>query len=198
MGLLDRSRCVITCLVFVLALCARPARSQEMPVPVKMQYPLLLKILTFDRQLKVRNPDEIVIGIVYQTKFRASLNAKNELLGAASDSKLRRIESMPVRCVSIDLDNTTLKEALQDDPLSVLYIAPLRVTDMKEVAAFSRRNKVLTFTGVPDYVEAGVSVGIDTKGDRPLIIINLTSAKAEGSDFNAQFLKLAKVVQTSK
>lgn len=42
---------------------------------------------------------------------------------------------------------------------------------------------------------AAQSVGIDLTGDRPDIVINLPAAKAEGADFDAQLLKLARVIQ---
>jgi hypothetical protein len=48
---------------------------------------------------------------------------------------------------------------------------------------------------VPDYVGAGCAVGIGTEGEKPLIIINLPAAKAEGADFSSQLLQLAKVIE---
>jgi hypothetical protein len=52
----------------------------------------------------------------------------------------------------------------------------------------------MTFSGVPEYVEEGISVGIDVKNNKPLIVINIKSAKLEGIDFNSQLLKIAKIL----
>jgi iron complex outermembrane receptor protein len=58
----------------------------------------------------------------------------------------------------------------------------------------SRAKKIMTLTGVPDYVELGLSVAIGIKGRKPQITINLPAAKAEGINFSSQLLKLAKVI----
>ena len=47
---------------------------------------------------------------------------------------------------------------------------------------------------MPEYVEAGVSVGIGIRRDRPLIIVNLAQARAEGTAFSSQLLALARIV----
>ena len=49
-------------------------------------------------------------------------------------------------------------------------------------------------TGVPEYVDQGVAVGVGIRKDRPLIIVNLEQARAEGSVFSSQLLALARIV----
>ena len=66
---------------------------------------------------------------------------------------------------------------------------------MEKITNLSRDKKILTLTGVPDYVDSGLTVGIGTKGRKPRIIINLLAAKAEGADFSSGLLNLAKVVK---
>ena len=58
----------------------------------------------------------------------------------------------------------------------------------------SRREKIITLTGVPEYVNMGLAVGIDIRENRPQIVINMSAAKAEGADFSSQLLKLSKIV----
>ena len=48
--------------------------------------------------------------------------------------------------------------------------------------------------GVPVFVEDGLAVGIAMKGNRPLVVINLTASKAEGADFSSQLLHIAKII----
>ena len=47
---------------------------------------------------------------------------------------------------------------------------------------------------MPRYVEGGLAIGVDMKGDRPEIVINLAASRAEGAELNAHLLKLARVV----
>jgi hypothetical protein len=66
---------------------------------------------------------------------------------------------------------------------------------MKAVRELSRRTGVRTVTGVPHYVEDGLGIGIDLRGGRPEIMVNLVASRAEGGDLDAQLLKLARIVQ---
>ncbi len=172
------------------ALCA-----QEMVVPVKLQLALLLKVLTYDRNLKQRAGDELVIAICYQQEYEKSVKTKDELLKMIKASPVDKIENIPLRFSSIDIGENDLATALSKDDVDVLYLTPLRDVSIQRIAAVSRDRKTRTLTGVTDYVKSGLAVGIGLKEGKPLIIINLPAAKAEGADFSSQLLKLAKVIQ---
>lgn len=183
-------------LVIILTFLWTPmSRAQEMAVPVKVQIPLFLKILTFDRKLKARVGDEIVIGVVYQRKFRKSLNVKDRFVDMMNESSITKVENIPIRQVSIDIDKTDLAGAVSRNNIDILYVAPLRALGVKTITGVSRAKRILTLTGVPDYVESGLAVGIGIKGEKPRVIINSPAAKAEGADFSSQLLKLAKVIK---
>ena len=186
-----------TCMVILLTiLCAGVLFSQEMATPTSTQIPLFMKILSFDRNLKSRVGSEIVIGVVYQSKFRSSYNTQTEFIGLMLDPSFRKVENLPVRCVSLDLDeDSNFDSTLVNESVDMLYISPLRTIEMKDLIAHTREKHLLTFTGVPEYVENGITVGIGTKGEKPEVLINLTAAKTEGVDFNSQLLKLAKIIQ---
>lgn len=169
--------------------------SQEMAVPVKVQFPLFLKILVFDRNLKERVGNEIVVGIVYQRKFKRSLKTRDEFVDVMKKSPIKKVEDIPIRQVSIDVDEVDLDSAVSKNKVDILYIAPVRALEMEKITNLSRDKKILTLTGVPDYVDSGLTVGIGTKGRKPRIIINLPAAKAEGVDFSSGLLNLAKVVK---
>ena len=185
------------CLVIILTILYTAVPwAQDMPVPVKLQFSLLLKILTFDRNLKERVGDEITIGIIYQKRFRRSLKVKEELVTVMNESSIKKIEGIPFRCVSIDISRETdLAKAVSKNEIDILYITPLRALGIEAITSISRVEKIVTLTGVPGYVTSGLAVGIGIKSEKPLIIINLTAAKAEGADFSSQLLKLARVIK---
>lgn len=186
-------------LLFVIALflLATPlGQAQEMEVPAEVQYALLHKILAFDRNLKARAGSELVIGILYQTAFRSSLSCKDDFVAVMAKSQIDKLVDLPIRHVPIALtDDINLAEAAARNSIDIFYVAPLRAVDLKTITAVSRNRKILTFTGVPAYVEAGLTVGIGTKGENPRVIVNLSAAKAEGVEFSSQLLKLAKVIE---
>ena len=183
-------------LILLIFLWATMSWAQEMAVAVNTQFTLFSKILAFDRNLKTRRHDEIVIGIVYQSRFRTSLNVKNEILRIAGEYSTRKIEGIPIRYIPIDLgDETDLESAISTNSVNVLYIAPLRVLEIAGITRISRAKRIITLTGVPDYVESGLAIGIGTKGEKPQILINLAAAKAEGANLSSELLKLSKVIK---
>jgi hypothetical protein len=78
--------------------------------------------------------------------------------------------------------------------IDILYVAPLRTVEPASIAVASRDTQTLTLTGVPAYVEAGLAVGIGTRGGKPQIIVNLPASRAEGSRFSAKLLRLCRIV----
>ena len=169
-------------------------QAQERPVPVPIQAALLTKILAFDRNLPSTDPEGLVVAVLYQEKVRSSVNAKDAWIEAAESLEL---DGQPtLRCLAIEItDPEVLRTSLTDRGIHVIYVTPLRAVGMREITAASRSLKIRTFTGVPEYVGAGIGVGIGMKGERPEILINLPASRAEGADFRARLLKLARVIQ---
>jgi hypothetical protein len=183
-------------LVLALAATGHPTASgQSVPVPAELQYTLIAKVLTFDRNLSDRSGAEIVMGIVYQPTFPASDGVRREIAEAAGRSVVRSIEGIRVRVVEIPLRNPAeLAGALQQAGVNLLYVTPLRAVDLARVLAAAREAGALTVTGVPEYVSAGVSLGLGLDAGRPRILVNLSSARREGADLSSNLLMLADVV----
>jgi hypothetical protein len=70
----------------------------------------------------------------------------------------------------------------------------MRTVDMATITARTRRSSTITLTGVPAFVDAGLTVGTDLQGDKPRLLVNLAAATAEGAQFESRLLKLAKIV----
>jgi len=168
--------------------------AQDIAVPLEVQYPLLLKILTFDRNLKSRAGNDIIIGIVFQSNFKVASQLKDRLERIIRESPIKTVEDAPIKHVAIDLDNSDLSKLIKQENIDILYITPLRAYGIEQITTVSQLQKVMTFTGIPEYVKAGIGVGVGIKGKKPQIIINLPAAKNEGCDFNSQLLKLANVI----
>jgi hypothetical protein len=166
-----------------------------MPVPAPMQASLFAKILTFDRNLKARAGKELKIGVLYQKRVRSSLEAQEEFLQAMCGDPGQKIESIPLSCVAIEWTSASEVEAtLVRNGIRVLYVAPLRAVAIEDIVAISRARKITTITGVPEFVEKGIALGLALRAERPLVLVHLSAARAEGADFNSQLLKLARVL----
>ncbi len=183
--------------LFVLAtgaFSARRAGAQEMDVPVAIQMSVLLKVISFDRQLPLRAPKEVVLGIAFQSGNRASVIARDEVrqaIAAACDG----VNGVPIRVEAIDLDGEPVAAALKRRALTHLYVTPLRAADIRALAAATRAARVTTLTGVPSYVARGLAIGVVLRGERPHILVNLDASRLEGADLAAELLKLATIVK---
>ncbi len=167
--------------------------AQQMPLPVKDQMPLFLKILSYDKNLPQRG-EEIVLGVLYQERYRASLLAKEEVFTVMES--FETVSGRPIRLVPVALDaagdlNTRLSEA----GVNIIYVAPVRAFNLEQITNVSQAGTMLTLTGVPTYLSEGLSVSLDVKGGKPLILINLPTSEAEGAKFHSQLLKLAQVIR---
>jgi len=181
--------------IFVCLMTAE-LQAQDMAVPIAVQYPLFLKILSFDRSLKTRVGDELIFGIVYQEKFRNSLISKDQFVDAVKNSPDKRINDIKISHVPIEIDGMDLESAILKNgtDIDILYFTPMRAIDIKKLTDLSRKRKIMTMTGVIDFVEMGLAVGIGMKGKKPLIVINLSAAVSEGVDFDSRLLRLARVI----
>lgn len=107
----------------------------------------------------------------------------------------RQVAGVHFRCVAIDWDGTKdIAAVLTQERPHVLYVAPLRSVSIEAVAAAARGQGIHTWTGIPEYVERGLAVGIGLRGERPLILVNLTAARAEGADISSQLLSISRVI----
>jgi hypothetical protein len=180
---------------FAFLLSARVAQASEMPVPPPMQASLFAKILTFDRNLEARSGKDLRIAVLYQKMVRTSLQAQEEFVQAMCGDPGQRIVGLALKCMALEWTGAAdVEAALVRNGIRFLYVAPLRAVAIEEIVAISRARKITTLTGVPGYVEKGIALGLTLRAERPLILVDLTGARAEGANFNSQLLKLARVV----
>lgn len=196
-GLRAVSTTVVVAALLVLALLVHHARTQEMAVPVSIQVPLLMKVISADRRLGERSGSELVIGVFYQPRFRASVATMESFIEAAGAPLVSPIDGQPARVLSVPIEGQPDWDALiVSNELDVCYIAPLRALGVTDLLPAARAHQAVTCTGVPEYVEAGLSIGFDSRGGKPQIVINMDAAKSEGIDFSSQLLKLARIIKT--
>jgi hypothetical protein len=183
--------------VLTLLLAGGSAHAQGMAAPAEIQVPLLFKILTFDRRLGTRPAgDVLVIAVVFQTEYRASLVARNQIVDALKAMEDSTISGHPVRWVAVEWqDAEQIRLALIHERADVVYVTPLRGVELDPLVRAARAGGMTTFTGVPLYVEQGLALSVGIVRDRPQIIVNLPATRAEGSDFTSQLLRVCKVIQ---
>lgn len=172
------------------------AAAEPMPLRPDLQVPLILKILTYDRHFESKAGREVAIGIVYAPEDPGSVEAANQISETLFRFRDKTVKRLPIRHYLLEYTGPEkLERSIADRGISVLYVAPGNVRNIEGVTRVSQSRGVTTATGVPDYVRRGVAVGIGLSDDRPQILVNQTSARAEGSEFDASLLRIATVLK---
>jgi hypothetical protein len=175
--------------LLVLASAAVPdaAIAQASAIPAGVQLQLFSKIWMFDRS--VAENDQIVMAVLYQSAFRASEEAKDQLIEAV------RAEGLKIRCIPLALDDAgNIVSTLERVKADVFYVTEMRGVSILDVVRVSRARHIKTITVTAGYVEGGIAIGLRVVNDKPVIVVNLRAAKAEGSDLTAQLLRFSTVI----
>ena len=175
---------VITAILAVSLFAGRMV-SADPAVPAAVQLAVFAKVWTLDRTFP--DPDHVTMAVLYQSGNPASDAVRDEIATA-------KASIAGLRCVFVDLDRREPVASRIPTGVSVLYIAPLRGYNLGALTRLARNRGIRTVTGVREYVDAGVAVGLAVRNDRPLILINLAASRAEGSEYSSQLLRLARIV----
>ena len=192
----ERHPGIVLCTAVCLILSMPFSYGQEMAVPVEVHVPLLLNALTFDYAFMTRNPDEIVLGILYQSTNQLSRKVKDEVVSMIRRDRRRIVEEHPVRAIPIEYSATAdYARRIAAQGIHALYVAPIPGADISQIAHATRKENIVTVTGVPAYVERGLSIGVRTRDGQHAFIINITASAAEGASLDARILALARIVR---
>jgi len=184
---------VITCGVI-----PRSASADNGSVPPELQAKLFLTALTYDKNLEKEAEKQLDIGILY---FPESPQSKEEALNLSKTLegfKDKKISGRSFQTLILTYDgNGGLKKKIVDEHIDVLFIARGEKKLIEEVLKVTRSEKILSCTGKAEYVTTcGVTMAVGLKDNKPKIYLNLSSAKREGADFSAKFLRVAEIVDS--
>lgn len=158
------------------------------------QFRLYLKILTFDRNLKARIGAELDIGVLYAGLVQESRQVRDDFARAVATGPAD-FEGLPIRLIPIQYGKKAeIEAALAAGSVDALYVTPIGSYDLAPVSAACRARSVSTFSGVPEYLERGLSVSFGISGRQARVLVNLENSRAEGSDFSARLLDMVTLV----
>jgi hypothetical protein len=188
------ARRLLALILCLSLLTAHPAAAHEQgdPLPCPLQLTLLSKVLSFDRTLSGHN-GVVEVAVLYQGDYPQSEAAKSEFMRATRS--FANANGIQLRFKAVQLEgNQNFRDVFASLRIDAVYVMPLRALDVGDLARAAAAAGVRTFSGMPDYVYEGIGVTVGNKAGRPAVYINLQTARAQGSDFSSQLLKLANVI----
>lgn len=184
----------------MVGVLAGPATAADMRVPLDLQVKLFLKALTFDRNLEKRTDARLTVGIVYFPDTPQSEREARHFHEALEAFRGKKAGGLPVASMLFAYAGSeALKAVLADNTISALYIAAGSSTQVQQTAVAALEQQVITLAAETTYaVDHNVSMVVAYRINRPLIFLNLASARAAGADFNAKFLRVAHILDTNR
>ena len=173
-----------------------PLSADNGTIPVDLQAKLFLTALTYDKNLEKHDSTQLDIAILY---FPWSAKSKEAALSFSKTLEMFKDKKISGRSFTVFLltynGDFGLKEKLADRHVDVLFIAGGEEPMVRETTKITQTEKILSCSNKAAYVTTcGVTMAVGLKDNKPKIYLNLTSAKREGADFSAKFLRVAEIV----
>lgn len=183
---------LLTAFVFSSSVAAADAR-----LPADREALLLLKVLSYDYQLKRHRSSHLRVGIVYRRDRQGSKQTAQSMLTAFRKLHRMTLQGMPVDAFLLPYRGPNrLDQEVRGNRVTTLYTASgLSPAELSAVAEIGRAHKLGTVSGVSSHVSHGIAVAVDRQGNHPQIFISRSAATAQGIEFSAQIFKVARSPQ---
>jgi hypothetical protein len=184
--------------VFVgAALAAISAAALAGDLPADQRAKILMRVLTYDRQIESRQSGGAVfVGVLYAPADRASVKEKDAMVAALGALKALKIKGYSLEFAAMPYkDAGALKAQAGLRRITALYVCSGLSSALGDVRAFAEGAKVATMSGSEAYTRAGLAFAAVEKGGKGEIIVNLKAAKSQGLDLDAALLRLAVVLR---
>jgi len=169
------------------------SRADDQRLPAMHRIAILFKMLTYDKNLKVRCRGGVRIGIVGLQGNDESLSVAKETLKAVSAGKTKKIEGLPIHAQLVEFRKPSdVWKAIDRSNLNILYLGPGLESHMKDIARFSAMKKILIVTGESKYMSSGAALGITLHEGKPRILMHYKTASAQGAKFD---LRITRIVE---
>lgn len=169
-------------LLLSLALASTALAQPE--VPPKLGFLVLLKVLTYDAGFDARGQGDFVVLV----PFSKGSEAKAE--GLVSELSRGEVKSIKQR-------KLVLRVVAAGEPLeghAVLLSSALEQEALKPVVEAANRGKLYSLALSERAVAEGALLGVAQNAGKPQPVVNVATAKAQGVEFAASVLKVARTV----
>ena len=167
---------------------------QEASVPADKQASILLKALSFDRNLKKRSGESIHIAVLY--KGDGKVAEAGAIAAAFEQAGKDKIKGLPVKAQIVAFKSVgELLKQVEANNFNALYVHPSLATALSSVQQVARAKHIVSMGATGKMVAQGLSLGVGLKGGEPQLAVNLRAWKVEDVDLGQAILKISKVIQ---
>ena len=197
---LNSSRLICGTIICILFFTPSIARADNSALPGSVFTAVMLKALSYDRNIDRQVKDKIVIGVVSASDDTAGQGFANDV--KANILKVQAtylLKGKPLDADLVTLDKTFDKAKFEDQlkqaNVSVLVVAVSDSASVGNILEATKELQVNSICGIPGCAKSGVGLEIVQNDNKPKLLSNLDSLKAEGSDYNSKFLAMCEAVK---
>jgi hypothetical protein len=173
-----------------------PGDVSAQDVPPERQVLILTRALAYDDEIKNRAGDDVLIGVVSKVG-----NAASDAMAGAMLKAFRGIGGVKVQGLSLKFtqlaftSGPALQAAAASQNVDVMYVCAGLEADLPAIIEVTRKRRTISIGSREEHVQRGLAIGVFQVDGKPTIVVNLPAAKAEGSAFSSDLLRLAKVIK---
>lgn len=176
---------VVACIALA---CARTAYADD---DADRRALVLLRVLSYDRNIASRAGDRVTILVIYDEPSTAD-ERDRWVVALAGVRKITVADRATATRTHAFKDAATLEAEVRVSHPAAIVVCSGVERGLAAIRDTARAHKAMTFTTRASEVEAGFSVGLVAGERRDVIAINLEAARAEGVQFEAGLLKIAR------
>jgi len=165
----------------------------ELPMDVQMK--LILKIISYDRNLNKKVTDGVNIGILFKENDKQSKETADKAISVLGELAGTKISGHDFNHKVITINSgMDLSDKLKNEKISYLFLSAGLEEYIDKITTATKELEILSMSCVPKYLDKGVSLAFDRMQNKAVILLR-KSYTDEGSNFPATFLKLAKIIE---
>lgn len=181
--------------LLALLLMAGVSFGAESPVPIDRQVVVLLKALSYDRNLEKRSGERVNIAVLYKDGEGAEAEA-HELAEAFDKAGKDGIKGLPVTTQVVAFKSVEeLLKQIETHGFNTLYIHPSLTFALSSVQQVTRSRKILSLSGTRKLVEQGLALGVYLDRGVPRLVMNARAGLVEGLVLDPAIILVATVIE---
>ena len=174
----------------VVFVCLTTVSHAEEEVTVTERAALLLKAMSFDRNLERRAGASLHIAIVHIGQEAGAASTAEAFIAEGK----KGLKGLPVSAAPLAFTKTeTLLKQIQEMGIDAIYVDPSASSALSSIQQVTRGKQVLSLGANRKLVEQGLSLGVYRAKKAARLVVNQRSAKIEGLDL-APAIKLISTI----
>jgi hypothetical protein len=172
--------------------------AQASSIPGAKLADILFKVMSYDRTVLGREDAQLRVGIVYTESSASSMSGFEQIMDSLFElvKAGRTVGGKKVTCSGISYTSeSALADMVRMLKVTVLFVTPGNDGNLSAIDRVAKSSGVLTFSGVTEYISKGVAAGVEMVDGNPKVVVDMASAKAQGANFKAELLTVARVIQ---